>query len=56
MRHPPWCTSLATAVRICLRPAPLPSHKSPATDEQNPTPTANPLGGRHVGLRDPYNL
>ena len=42
--------------RRYLRPAPPPSHKSPATDEQNLTPTANPLGGRYMGLRDPYNL
>ena len=48
--------STLTRNRRYLRPAPPPSHKSPATDEQNLTSTANPMGGRHVGLRDPYNL
>ena len=47
--------STLTRNRRYLRPAPA-SHKSPAIDEQNLTPTANPLGGRHVGLRNPYNL
>ena len=37
--------STLTRNRRYLRPAPLPSHKSPATDGQNLTPTANPLGG-----------
>ena len=42
--------STLTRNRRYLRPAPPPPHKSPATDEQNLTSTANPLGGRHVGL------
>ena len=48
--------STLTRNRRQLLPAPPPFHKSPATDEQSLTPTVNPLGGRHVGLRDPYNL
>ena len=41
--------STLTRNRRYLRPAPPPSHKSPATDEQDLTSTANPMGGRHVG-------
>ena len=48
--------STLTPNRGNLRPATPPSHKSPATDEQNPTLTAHPLGGRHAGLRNPFNL
>ena len=48
--------STLTRNRRYLQPAAPPSHKSPATDEQNLTPTPSPLRGRHVGLRDPYNL
>jgi hypothetical protein len=50
--------SALTRNRRYLRPAPPPAghHPSEATDEPNPTSTVNPLGGRHVGLRDPYNL
>jgi hypothetical protein len=50
--------STLTRNRRYLRPAPSPAgnNTSQANDEQNPTPTTNPLGGRHVGLRDQYNL
>ncbi|CAB3997602.1 Hypothetical predicted protein [Paramuricea clavata] len=50
--------STLTRNRRYLRPASSPAgnNTSEANDEQNPNPTTNPLGGRHVGLRDPYNL
>jgi hypothetical protein len=50
--------STLTRNRRYLIPAPPPTgnNTSQANDEQNPSPTTNPLGGRHVGLRDPYNL
>ena len=50
--------SKLTRNRRYLRPAPSPAgnNTSQANDEQNSSPTTNPLGGRHVGLRDPYNL
>ncbi len=50
--------STLTRNRRYLQPAPPPvgHYPSEASDEPNPTSTANPLGRRHVGLRDPYNL
>ena len=50
--------STLTRNRRYLRPAPQPAahHPSEAADKPNPTPTADSLGGRHVGLRDPYYL